>query len=710
MCASMFGGGNDSNDVDAKAKELVSKMTLDEKLAMIHGCGCNIAPVKRLGIPPVNMSDASMGIRVTPWPSCKGLELSTAFPALILLSATWDPQMVAEYARAVAEEFRSRNMHILLGPGVNIYRFPLCGRNYEYMGEDPFLTSSMVVPYIKSVKGVGVLTVVKHFVANNSENRRQKSNTVVSERALREIYFPAFKAAVQKGGTLGLMNAYNLVNGTYCGESKWLLKDVLRDEWGFEGMVVSDWSSLWNSALAANSGVDIEMPGENQCKVLGPDVMKRLLADGKVTEKEIDAKVLKLVRSCLKLGLYDSNWKKPELDKREEHAMVALKTAREGMTLLKNADGFLPLAPEKVKRVVVIGQNAKKTPTTGAGSGGVKPENPISLWDAVKSIYGDKAELLDEFDAEKVKSADAVFACLGFNVGMKIRDYRKKEEDDSIGAEQAAFNSREWERVKEGEGCDRKGYGLLPEQLELLNSCVAVNPNVVVLITSGGGVEMTPWLDKVKGVLWMYYPGQNGCQAAAEILSGKVNPSGKLPFTIDKRLEDNAAYGNFNLQWVDPRPKKKAGVREYQDVEYKEGIFFGYRYYDKIGKEPLFPFGFGLSYTTFEYSNLKVEKDGEVVKVSFTIKNTGKRDGAETAQIYVGDVKCSVPRPPKELKGFKKLFLKVGESKKVDVVLDKSAFAFWHPEKKKWVVEPGDFDILVGSSSRDIRLKGKTTK
>jgi beta-glucosidase len=697
-----------AKEVEAKVKELLSKMTLDEKLSMIHGCGFNIASVKRLGILPVNMSDASMGLRVTPWPRSKGLEPSTAFPASVLLAATWNPEMAAKYAKSVAEEFRARNMHVLLGPGVNIYRFPLCGRNYEYMGEDPFLAASMVVPYVRSVMGVGVLPVVKHFVANNNENRRKNSNSVVSERALREIYFPAFKAAVVKGGVLGVMNAYSLLNGTYCGEDKWLLKDVLRKEWGFRGMVVSDWDSLWNSELAANSGVDIEMPGGNQTKVMSSEVMKRLLDEGKVSESEIDLKVAELVRPCLMLGFYDDNWRDKSLNKLEEHAEVALETAREGITLLKNDGGMLPLAPEKVSRIVVVGPTAKHTPTTGGGSGGVRPENPVSIWDGMKGIYGNKAEYLSDFDKGKVGAADAVVVCVGLNVGHMPKDYRKEKKKSSIASEQAGFNKRDY--IREGEGVDRKNYGLTPSQVELIKKCSVANAKTVVMLVAGGAVDMVPWLDGVKGLVLMYYPGGNGSRAAAEIVAGRVNPSGKLPYTIDKKLSDNAAHADFNLAWNDPKPKKKAGIRKYQDVVYKEGIFLGYRHYDQVGEEPLFPFGFGLSYTSFEYSDLAIKRDGDVVKVSFDLKNTGKRKGAEIAQVYVHDVECSVPRPPKELKGFKKVRLDPGESKRVEITLDGDAFAFWHPEKKKWVVEPGAFDVLVGSSSRDIRLKGGTVK
>ena len=691
--------------VDKEVRELVSKMTFDEKLSMIHGQGFNIAPIERLGIPAINMSDASMGLRVTPWPRVKGLEPSTAFPASVLLAATWDPKQAYNYAKAVAEEFRVRDIHILLGPGINIYRYPLCGRNYEYMGEDPYLTSSMVVPYVEGAKDTRVLPVVKHFVANNSENGRKNSNSLVDERTLREIYFPGFKAAVTKAHTPGIMNAYNLLNGVYCGENKWLLKDVLRKEWGFDGMVISDWTSLWNSELAANSGVDIEMPGGQRLKVMGPEVMKKLLAEGKVTEEEINTKVSGIIRPCLQLGLYDEDWQDKSLNKLDEHAQVALQTAREGITLLKNESLLLPLEPEKVNKIVVIGPAACKTPTTGGGSGGVRPENPVSIWDGMKEIYGDKAVLLDSVDEKTVKEADAVVVCVGLNTTLKIKDFRPKSvKKETIESEQASFNIKKRQEI-EGEGRDRSKFGLPDEQNELIKKCSALNPNAVVMVTAGGAVDMMPWIAGVKSILWMYYPGQNGSKAAAEIVAGIVNPSGKLPFTYDKRLEDNAAYGDFALDRKHSKPAKMAGFRKYQDVVYKEGIFLGYRHYDKEGKEPLFSFGHGLSYTTFEYKDLNVKVDSDKAVVSFTLKNTGGREGAEIAQVYVGDVECSVPRSVKELKGFSRVNLKPGEGKEVVIALDRSAFSFWHPVKKEWTLEPGEFKIFIGASVGDIRLE-----
>ena len=696
--------------VDREAKALVRQMTLDEKLDMIHGNGFNIASVPRLGIPPVNMSDASMGLRITPWPHCKGLEPSTAFPASVLLAATWDPETSYRYAKAVTEEFRARNIHVLLGPGINIYRNPLCGRSYEYMGEDPYLTSRLVVPYVKAVREVGCIPTVKHFVANNSEPRRKQANSVVSERALREIYFPAFKAAVEKGEALGIMSAYNLLNGVYCGESAWLLKDVLRDEWGFRGMVVSDWDSLWNSELAVGSGIDIEMPGAQQTFVMAPEKLKELLGEGKTTEAEIDSKVYHLVRSCLEMGLYATNWARPELNRRAEHAEVALRTAREGMTLLRNRSGLLPLEPEKVGKIVVIGPTAAKTPTTGGGSGGVWPEHPKSIWDGIREIYGDKAELLEAFDAEKIAKADAVIVCVGYNTGLKLKDPRKKKGPKSIAEEQAGFNEATQANWKldnsEHEGADRTGFGLPKDQETLIGRCAEANSSVAVLYVAGGGIAM-PWEKAVKSILWMGYPGQNGSLAAAEIVAGKTNPSGKLPFTIEKRLEDNAAFGRFHISWKDREnaSPKMAGCRKYWDLSYEEGIFVGYRHADAAGIEPRFCFGHGLSYTTFKYGNMNLEKTKKGLKVSFDVTNAGKRAGAEVVQVYVGDPQCSVPRPPKELKGFEKVRLAPGETARVQLLLQRDAFSFWNPKTKAWTVESGRFDVLVGSSSRDIRLK-----
>lgn len=691
-----------SNDhIEQKVDDLISKLTLDEKLDMIHGDGFNIAAVKRLGISAINVSDASMGLRVTPWPKVKGYELSTAFPASILLAATWKPEQAYDYSQAIAREFRARHMHVLLGPGINIYRSSLCGRNFEYMGEDPYLASRMVVPYVKGAQDIGVTTVVKHFVANNSENNRKSSNSVVSERALREIYFPAFKASVMSGDALGMMCSYNLVNGVYTGESSWLLKDVLRKEWGFRGFVISDWTSIWNSELAANSGMDLEMPGGPQTKVLAPKVMKEMLKTGKVTLAEIDDKVRNLIRPSIILDQYRNDWVKPEWNTHEQHQIVALNTAREGITLLKNEQQLLPFESSKDKKVVIIGPTSAKTPTSGHGSGAVNPIDPISLKAGMESLYPNITHL-ENFDADVVKSADLVLVCVGLNSEYVMRSYGTL---GSIKEEQEYFSKANKGKDLEGEAKDRTRYGLPKSHDELILKCTAVNHNVAVAITAGSGVDMRKWVNEVESILWMYYPGVNGSLAAAEIIAGKTNPSGKLPMSIEKRIEDSAAFGNTGIGWRNEAPPKMAGIRKYWDVHYKEDIFVGYRHFDTHDIEPMFPFGHGLSYSTFTYSDLKLENSGDFpVKVSFTIKNTSQRDGKEIAQLYVGDKTSSHPRPVKELKNFEKISLKAGESKYITMELPKSAFQYWSPDVKDWHLENGEFDIMIGSSSRDIKL------
>jgi len=695
----VFEGTRTPAEAKRQAAELVKQMTLDEKLDMIHGEGFNMAAVARLGIPPLNMSGSSMGLTQQPWPAIKGLDPATAFPSTQLLAATWNRERSYEYAKAIAEEFRARQMQVLLGPGINMYRFPLCGRNYEYMGEDPYLAAEMVVPYVKGSQDQRVLVTV---------------NTVVSERALREIYFPAFKASVQQGDALGFMNSYNLLNGVYTGENRWLLEDVLRKEWGFRGMVVSDWNSIWNSDLASNSGVDIEMPGGRQGFVLAKETMKRFLTEGSLTEKEIDEKIMNLLVPCLELGLFDSNWADPSLKKLDEHNQIALRTATEGMTLLKNESSLLPLEPSTVRKIVVIGSAAEETATTGGGSGAVLPfsDRVVSIWQGMQNNYGDQVVLLKEFDESVVKDADAVVVCIGLNTGWKIRDHREKKlAGATIISEQEAYIQRTGGGA-EGEGHDRATYSLYPRDDKLVAQCAAVNPNTVVLVSAGGGVDLTPWIDQVSSVLWMYYGGQVAGQAAADLVCGKVNPSGKLPFTLGRMLEDSGVAQDAGLSWnkKENGPVKMAGCREYQDVEYSEGIFVGYRHYDADGIAPLYCFGHGLGYAPFKYGTLSIKKTGWAqFTVSFTLSNVGNRDGFEVAQLYVADSESSVPRPPQELKGFKKVFLKAGESKTVEIELDESAFSFWHPETKKWTVEPGEFILRIGSSSRDIRAQKAIT-
>jgi beta-glucosidase len=681
---------------------ILQEMSLDDKLNLIYGCGFHATDIKRLGIPPLNMSDASMGMRQTPWPKIKGMEPATAFPATIMLAATWSNELAFEYGNAVAEEFRGRGIQVLLGPGINIYRHPQCGRNFEYLGEDPYLVSEMVVPYIKGVQGVGVMAVVKHFAANNSENKRKNSNSVVDEKTLREIYLPGFEAAVKDGKVLGLMTAYNLLNGLYCGESSELIKDILRLEWGFDGLIMSDWDSIWHTENALKNGVDLEMPGDGQTNIFAPEKVKQCLLDGTITNDDIDFKVRNILKPCLILNLYDPDWIKPELNDKKKHRNIALRTAREGIVLLKNKDSLLPLNVEHSNNFVMLGPTAEYTPTSGTGSGAVLTEKQVNLADAFRDIFTE-GTVLSEFDEKSVKNASAVIVCVGNNEGFRIRDHRTPGMKSSILEDQAFFNDPGFDR--EGEGHDRINFALSPKHNDLIDKCCALNDNVIVVFTSGGAVDMNSWIDKVKAVLWIFYPGEIGAKAAIEIIAGEINPSGKLPVTIEKNINDNSSNKNFNLDWDDNSNIKKCGIRDYQDVIYEEGLLVGYRHFDTNAIDPLFCFGHGLSYTEFEYSDLNISLSSDNnLDVSFYVKNIGNSFGAEIAQVYVRDIESTEVRPLKELKGFNKVFLEPNDKVCINITLNKRAFSFWSSKEKQWLMETGEFEILVGASSRDIRL------
>jgi len=691
------------DDLNDAVEFILNEMTLDEKLHLIYGKGFHAASLPRLAIPKLNMSDASMGMRQTPWPKEKGVEPGTAFPATLMLAASWNIELAYLYASSVAEEFRSRNVQVLLGPGVNIYRHPQCGRNFEYFGEDPFLTSQMACAYIKAVIKTGVMPVIKHFAANNCENKRKNCNSVVDERTLREIYFPAFKAAVVDGGVPGIMSAYNLLNGEYCGESQFLLNDILRDEWGFDGVVMSDWDSIWHTEKALKYGVDLEMPGEGQTDIFEPRKVKKLIDEGRVSVSDMDTKIRNILRPCLRLGLYGSDWAKPELSERAEiHSEIALRTAREGIVLLKN-DALLPISVENRPNIVLIGPLALRTPTSGRGSGAVLSDNPVSLAEAFKRLYPN-GTILRKFDEDQISKADAVVVCVGNNENFFIKDYRGGvSEKDSILEEQSTFNDSF--SPKEGEGTDRPSFELSKSHIRLIEDCFSLNENIIVNIVAGSGVEMNTWIDKVKAVLFLFYPGQNGSFAAMEIIFGKVNPSGKLPFSIERHIEDNASNANFNIDWDDSSDMKQAGLRCYQDICYKECLMVGYRHFSTNNISPLFCFGHGLSYTEFEYSALRFSFGDALLKLSLKIKNIGDIAGYEIVQVYISDLESSSPRPLLELKAFSKIFLNSGEEEEIDFTLDVAAFSFWAENEQEWIFEDGEFEIKVGSSLEDIRLK-----
>lgn len=654
------------NQDEQQAQSILCQMTLDEKIDLITGCdGMYTKGVPRLNVRRIRMADATMGLRDDSIPA-------TAFPATVLLAATWDRSLAQKYGATVASEFRAAGVDVLLGPGVNIYRVPQCGRNFEYFGEDPILSARMSSEYIKGAQSQGVAATVKHFVANNTDWHRCSSNSVIDERTFREVYLPAFESAVQDAGVLSVMTSYNLLNGEYTAESHRLVSDILLNEWSFDGVVMSDWEGTWTSEKAFNSGLHLEMPGN---KTWSPEQLKPLLESGRLSQEELDAKCLAILKwgfaiDRIKAAAHEGTRRCPA------HAQVALEVARKGVVLLKNERALLPL---KLKggQINIVGPYASATPT-GGGAARVEPVDP-------QSILGSVSDLAPEVDVIrgelKMESAAAVIVCVGFNEKL------------------------------EHEGSDRP-FELPWEHEALIRRCAKANPNTIVVLFGGGAIGMDTWVDEVAAVLHAWYPGEKGGLAVAEILLGLVNPCGKLPISIERRWEDAPAFANYipNGAAIYEAPDYVGRGRPQLDVHYEEGVFCGYRHYDKTGAAPLFPFGHGLSYTTFGYSGLKLTRttNGEV-EVAFTVKNTGAVAGREITQIYIGDAQASVPRPLRELKGFETVSLKPGESAEVKVSLGQRAFSFYDVAAKQWRLEPGEFQIEVGASSRDLRLNGCIT-
>ena len=643
-----------------RASALVARMTLEEKCDYIGGSkdGFYIRPVERLGIPLIRMADGPQGVRNN--------TRSTLFACGVAAAASWNEDVAYEMGVALGQDSRARGVHILLGPGVNICRSPLCGRNFEYMGEDPCLAAATAVGYIKGVQSQGVMATVKHFALNNQEFNRHHVSSDADERTINEIYFPAFKAAVD-AGVASVMSSYNLVNNVHAAENRWLLTETLKDKWGFEGFVMSDWTSTYSTLGCVRSGLDLEMP-EGFC--MNYDAIKPLIETGVVREKDIDGKVETILASLIAYGFLD----RPQLDTtiKEDNPYsreVAYKLSCESAVLLKN-EGALPL--RKGGRVALMGPRADIIPC-GGGSGSVDPLYSISLYEGMNQLGEDFPVTLVGEDYRKaartLKEADAVVVSVGFD--------RQTEKEDH----------------------DRT-FALPQGQDELIEFAAEHNDNVIVVIYSGGAVDMSRWHDKVSAVLMGWYPGQEGGLAIARMLAGEISPSGRLPISIEARPEDNPTYDNYYVE----KPMTKRG-HSTLNVTYGEGIFVGYRGYEKNGVSPLYPFGHGLTYTSFEYSDLMVSRNGDGVDVTLTVTNTGEYDAAEVVQVYVGEDNPCVARPAKELKGYDKVFIPKGESAVVNVRLPESAFAFYDVDIHDWRINPGSFTIMVGASSQDIKLK-----
>ena len=807
VCFSSRGQSRITQEHKDRASEIVSQMTLEEKIAYIGGYeSWYIRPVERLGLPSVKMVDGPQGVRNN--------TKSTLYPSGVAAAATWNRDLIHKMGVALGQDSRARGVHILLGPGVNIYRSPLCGRNFEYFGEDPYLAGQIAASYIEGVQSQDVMACIKHFAGNNQEFDRHNVSSDVDERTLYEIYFPAFETAVKEADVASVMTSYNLLNSLHASESKFLNYDVLRDQWGFDGLVMSDWTSCYSPLNVATWGVDLEMPLP---KCLKPEILHELVDTGALDARYIDRKCQHIIQSILAYGFDTRDQLDPTIPENNPFSdTVSHEISREAIVMLKNQDGFLPI---KKGNVVVCGPNADKI-VTGGGSGFVTPIVNTSVAQGMASIdrkihsrlipsevkdhleqtytsadmteRGVKVEIFNNADLEgepssvyvtqKVAISSAaveahedlvlenissrhtfhyspyvdetlkVYAsgndgirlyingeCFvdrwgkfswnrenfiytfekGKNYEFIIEHFNKS---GSIGLELQfeALDIPDSDAVRkadcvvvclghsnhtEMENFDRT-FELPQGQTEYLREVLKLNDNVVVVLNGGGGIEMASWLPEVKAVLMAWYPGQQGGLAISEIITGKVSPSGRLPISIEKCLEDNPSYANYyeNVDRI-----RSPRINPYSRVEYREGLFVGYRGYEKYAIEPLFPFGFGLSYSEFEYSDLKVCQDGDEYIVSLNLKNVGKVQASEVVQLYVGDRESSLVRPAKELKGFEKVSLEPGQTKCVSIRLGQDAFRFYDPFRHEWVVEPGVFDIYVGSSSSDIRLVTELT-
>ncbi len=791
---------------------LLSQMTVDEKIEMLGGINdFYTRPIPRLGIPSLKMSDGPIGVH--------DYGLTTAYPAGIALAASWDMELAQRFGTSMGKDARARGVHFILGPGMNIYRAPMCGRNFEYFGEDPFLASRMAVGVVLGMQSQRVIATVKHFVGNNSEFARMTLSSDIDERTLREIYLPAFEASVKEGKAGAVMDAYNLVNGDYMTQNNHLNNEILKKEWGFDGIVMSDWGATHDGVAAAIGGMDLEMPSPS---FMNSNALLPALKDGRVSVAILDDKVRRILRKAMEFGFFDQPQTDTDIPSySQEGRRIALEMARGGMVLLKNSDNVLPLDPNKVKTIAVIGPDAFPAVPGGGGSSETKPFNAVSYLEGISNRLGTKTKVLYTVDApvlddvfessefvtvpggesglkgeyfsnDQLQGTPALvrtdkhihfdwgegsFAAnqpvdhfsvrwTGYFVPKETGDYTffssaddgvrlfladenviddwqphaqtvdsyarhleggqaykiRFEYFESVGSAIAGFGVTRAESYigratkaiaakadaviicvgfdpkTESEGSDRT-FQLPGGQDELIRQISSVNKNTIIVITGGGNVDMTQWVDRVPAILHAWYSGQEGGNALAQIVFGDYSPSGKLPVSFERRWEDNPTYHSYYPAKGESR------------VQYSEGVFVGYRQYDRSEIKPLFAFGHGLSYTTFEYGKLSVTPaTGSLnvpVTVSFDVKNTGHREGAEVAELYVGDSHASVPRPVKELKGFAKVNLRPGESKRVTIKLDRRAFSFYDVRKSDWNAEAGEFSVLVGASSDDIRLRDK---
>lgn len=713
---------------DAKVNALLQKMTLEEKVHMIHANSAFAAGgIERLGIPELMTSDGPHGVRPEQgrnWkPPVGANDAGTYLPNNNLLASTWNPAMGYAYGTVLGSEANARGKDVILGPGINIVRVPVNGRNFEYLSEDPYLVSQMVVGYIKGVQSQGVSACVKHYAANNQETHRTDVDVNMSERALREIYLPGFKAAVQVGGVNTLMGSYNKFRGTWATENAYLMNDILKQEWGFKGLVMSDWGSVHHTDLALRNGTDLEMGTD--LALMYSSTSQTASADGTTpaapaatrslydrfymadpaldaVKKDptlvplIDDKVRRILRVMYATNMLDGAKRQPGAYNTKAHQATALKVAEEGIVLLKNEGGALPLK-KTVKTIAVIGANATRENAGGGGSAQLKAKYEITPLQGLKNELGAQAtityapgyRIARDQKADPTLIAEAVAAAKAADVVVYV------------GGSFHGYDYTKWsDNAYDAEDTDKPDMKMPFGQDELVQAVLKANPNTVVVLLGGGPIDVSSFAGSAKAIVEAWYPGMEGGNALAHILFGDVNPSGKLPFTFPVKLEDSPAIKLGEYPSTPGDPLKQT---------YKDDIFVGYRYYDTYQVAPQFAFGHGLSYTTFDYGKLTLKPGKQSATVTLSVRNTGKTAGAEVVQLYVKDSQSSVKRPEKELKAFQKVFLQPGEAKTVTLSLPAESFQFYDEAKKQWVLEPGQFEVLVGSSSRDIRQTGRLT-
>jgi beta-glucosidase len=800
-----------SAEIEKRVEALLSKLTLDEKIILIGGINdFYTRPIPRLNIPSLRMSDGPTGVH--------DYGPTTEYPAGILLAASWDADLARRVGISMGRDARARGVHFILAPGLNIYRSPLNGRNFEYFGEDPYLASRMAVNIIEGIQSQNVIATAKHFIANNSEYGRMDHSSDIDDRTLREIYLPAFEASIKEAKVGALMDAYNLVNGEFMTHNKYINVQIAKQEWGFDGIIMSDWGATHDGVAAANGGLDLEMPS---AAFMNTTTLLPAIKSGTVTEATIDDKVRRILRKAIEFGFFDRDQTDPSIPLYSQSGgRLTLEEARDGMVLLKNENHLLPLDRKRIKTVAVLGPDTYPAVTGGGGSSLTKPFNEISCLQGISDVAGNDVRVLYTTEAaplDAVISHTEFLTAPGGPPGLKgeffdnenlsgepflartdklvdfhwgegsyreggpvdhfsarwtgyfvpqveddyrfyssvddgvrlyindelvIDDWRRHGETldtytrhlrggqayklrleyfENVGSATIRFGIAAvtvpfgdetkrlaskadavilcmgFDSVLEGEATDRT-FRLPGGQDAFIQQVLSVNKNVVVVLHCGGGVDMTRWVDQVPAILQAWYPGEQAGTALGQLIFGDFTPSGKLPVTFERRPEDNPTFHSYY-----PQKDKR--------VEYTEGVFVGYRGYEKAGTKPLFPFGYGLSYTSFAYSDLKIatatKDSGARVSVSFKVKNTGSREGAEIAQVYVGDSHAPLPRPAKELKGFAKVFLRPGEAKQLTVFLDRRAFSYYDVNRRGWSAAPGEFGILVGASSVDIKLQGQ---